>query len=288
MPATIPVARQHLIDDIARQARRRRRPAPPLPLAEFVQAYYRGVGEDDLAFREPAAFAAAAAAHLAFGRVRRAGQPLVRVFNPDDAEHGWHSPCTIVEVVTDDMPFLVDSLAMVLNDAGLSVQLMVHPVLRVSRDGRGRLLRLEPADGERGLAESWQHLAVPRIRAAAELEQIRARILRTLEDVRLAVGDWAAMRDKARRLAREVVAGVPAIRRQEELEAGEFLEWLADNHVPFLGYRENRLERGRSADRLVPVPRSGLGLLRSGAGRPTPRRTELTGELRRKAREAAL
>jgi glutamate dehydrogenase len=287
MPGTIPAARQQLIDAIARHARPSRGPRPAT-LPGFVQAYYRGVAEEDLQFRPAAEFARSAERHLEFGRTRRAGAPLVRVFNPDPAADGWNSPCTIVETVTDDMPFLVDSLAMVLNEAGLAIQLMVHPVLRVARDGRGRLVRLEPADGTTGAAESWQHIAVPRIVDEARLDLLRQRILRTLEDVRLAVEDWPAMRDRARTLARGIASGVPGIRKQEETEASEFLAWLADNHFTFLGYREYKLERGRTEDRLVPVPRSGLGLLRSGEGRPQARRTQLTGELRRKAREATL
>ena len=66
MPGTIPAARQHLIDDIAKLARRMR--GAPLPLPAFVQAYYRGVGEEDLQLRDAAAFAAAAAGHLEFER----------------------------------------------------------------------------------------------------------------------------------------------------------------------------------------------------------------------------
>jgi glutamate dehydrogenase len=287
MPGTIPAARQHLIDAIARRTRQEPK-AGAIALAGFVQSYYRGVGEEDLRFRAPQDFAASAARHLEFGRVRRVGEPLVRVFNPSEDKDGWRSPCTIVEVITDDMPFLVDSLAMVLNGAGLPVQLMIHPVLRVSRDRRGRLQRLEDNDSGRGTMESWQHVAVPRAVDPARLEALRLRILGTLADVRLAVADWPAMRDRARQIAREVAAGVPGIPRQEETEACEFLDWLADNHFTFIGYREYRLERGRTGDMLVPVPRSGLGLLRTGEGRPQPKPTELRGEIRRKAREPAL
>jgi glutamate dehydrogenase len=288
MPGTIPAARQHLIDVITRQARKLQSGHPAVRLADFVPPYYRGVAEEDLSLRDPAVFAAAAAAHLEFGRVRRAGESKVRVFNPVEPGHGWRASGTIVEVVTDDMPFLVDSLAMVLNDAGLAIQLMVHPVLRVVRDGRGRLVRLESGGDGEDAAESWQHIAVPRIGDATQLEDIRQRILGMLEDVRLAVQDWPAMRQDAQRLARELTAGSRGVRRQEGIEAGEFLEWLADNHFTFLGYREYRLERGRHADHLVPVSKSGLGLLRAAAGRPQPAKTELTGELRRKAREPAL
>ena len=288
MPGTIPAARQHLIDAIAKRAHKLPGERPPVPLAEFVQAYYRGVDEEDLGTRAPEQFAIAAASHLDFGRTRRRGEPLVRVFNPDADTHGWQSPSTIVEIVTDDTPFLVDSLAMVLSQAGLAIQVMAHPVLRVTRDGRGRLQRLEDPAGNAGLAESWQHVAVPRISDAARLESIREQLLRTLEDVRLAVEDWPAMREQAQAVAREITAGVPTIRRQEGAEASEFVEWLLDNHFTFLGYREYKLERGRSVDLLVPVAKSGLGLLRSGGDRPAPTKTELTGEIRRKAREATL
>ncbi|HET9694109.1 MAG TPA: NAD-glutamate dehydrogenase [Steroidobacteraceae bacterium] len=288
MPGSIPAARQHLIDAIAKHARKATAGRAPLRLADFVQAYYRGVGEEDLRLRDAATFAAAAATHLEFGRVRRRGEPLVRVFNPEPEQDGWSSPGTVVEIVTDDMPFLVDSLAMVLDDAGLPIQIMVHPVLPMVRDRRGRLLRMDDAPGKDTVAESWQHVAVPRVGDPTRIEALRRRILGMLEDVRLAVEDWPAMRDRAVALARDVAAGVPRVRKQEEAETSEFLEWLAANHFTFLGYREYRLERGRTVDKLVPVPRSGLGLLRSGQGRPQATTTELTGELRRKAREVAL
>ena len=144
MPGTIPAARQHLIDDIAKLARKLR--GAPLPLPAFVQAYYRGVGEEDLQARDSAAFAAAAAGALSFGAVRPAGEPRVRVFNPQLQRDGWESPHTIVEVVTEDMPFLVDSLAVVLGDSRLPIQLMIHPVLRITRDRRGKLLSMEEPD----------------------------------------------------------------------------------------------------------------------------------------------
>ena len=236
MPGTIPAARQHLIDDIAKLARRTR--GAPLPLPAFVQAYYRGVGEDDLRARDSAAFAASAAGTLRFGAVRPAGEPRVRVFNPQLQRDGWESPHTIVEVVTEDMPFLVDSLAVVLSDSRLPIQLMIHPVLRIARDRRGKLLSMEEHDSALGTMESWQHVAVPRIGDPARHEALSQNILRMLEDVRLAVSDWPAIRQRALDIARAVNAGVPAIPRREEKEAVEFIEWLADNHFTFLGYRE--------------------------------------------------
>jgi glutamate dehydrogenase len=285
MPGTIPAARQHLIDRIASEARGAR--GAPFPLGPFVRSYYRGVDESDLRAGDPAAFAAAAAGHLRFGAVRKAGRALVRAFNPDLGRDGWQSSHTVVEVVTDDMPFLVDSLAMVLNGCGLSIHTMIHPVFAARRDRAGRLVAASD-DLDGGTAESWQHIEVDRITDPAQLEHVRERIAATLDDVRLAVADWPEMVARARETAAMVRGGLPGIGRAEEKEAAAFLDWLADNHFTFLGSREYRLERGRTVDRLVPVAKSGLGLLRTGPGRPRPTTTSLTGAVRRKARESTV
>ncbi len=288
MPGIIPAARQHLIDAIAAHTRAQRKRRVPVPLAAFVRSYYRGVDENDLRASGPAFLALAAAGHLQFGATRRPGQPLARVFNPTESEHGWESSRTVVEVITDDMPFLLDSLTMVLNDCGLNVHVMVHPVLQAVRDRAGRLRRIADDTPEGGRPESWQHIEVDRIHEAAHREEIRARILTVLDDVQCAVRDWATMRGRAEKIARDVSDGVTGVPRAEAAEAGAFLAWLADNHFTFLGYREYRLLRGPSTDRLVPVPRSGLGLLRTGGGRARPRPTVLRDDVRRKAREASL
>jgi glutamate dehydrogenase len=290
MAGHIPAARQHLIDEISSLAASRKPVSDRAARAAFARAYYRGVDEDDLRTSTPEALAAAAIGHLAFGLRRSPGQPLVRVFEPEADRDGWTSERTVVEVVTDDMPFLVDSLVMVLNACGVAVHLMVHPVLRVRRDARGRLLRiLGPDEPEpRSTVESWQHIEVDPIGSRERLGEIRQRILDVLGDVRVAVADWARMRGRALSIARELPHARIPLPRTEVEEAQAFLEWLVDDHFTFLGYREYSLERGRASDRLIAIKGSGLGLLRTGGGRPGPQPTELTGELQRRAREPAI
>jgi glutamate dehydrogenase len=285
MPGTIPAARRHLIDAIAARAKPDRRRGAVSPV-EFVRDCYRGVDEDDLRARTPAALAAAAVDLLRFGSRRRAGQPLVRVFNPSQSQNGWISPHTVVEVVTDDMPFLVDSLAMVLADCGLALHMMVHPVLNVTRDRGGRLQSCA-ADASAGKhVESWQHVEIDAVADDTRLDEVRNRILATLADVELAVQDWPAMSTRAKSLATSVAGGLPGVGRAECNEASAFLSWLADDHFTFLGYREYRLVRGAAQDRLVPVTSSGLGVLRARKGRPRSQPSILRGETRRRAREA--
>ncbi len=185
------------------------------------------------------------------------------------------------------MPFLVDSLAMVLNGSGLSIHTMVHPVLGVVRDRGGRIKSVSgQLDGRP--AESWQHIEVDCAGDAGQLERLRDRIAATLDDVRAAVTDWPKMVAQARAIANDVRDGLPGIAAAEAREAAAFIDWLADNHFTFLGYREYKLERGTKTDRLVPLTRSGLGLLRSGREGKRRQVTELQGEVRRRAREAAV
>jgi glutamate dehydrogenase len=62
-------------------------------------------------------------AHLSFARVFASGTPKLRVYNPRTEEHGWSSPHTVIEIVNDDMPFLVDSVTMEVNRQGYTLHL---------------------------------------------------------------------------------------------------------------------------------------------------------------------
>src|SRR5690606_22527170 len=133
----------------------REQTAPPKVLekvdfdpARFLERYYADVDDEDLAQRQAADLAAAAFGHLAWAVERKPCEALVRVFNPSSASHGWTSPHTIVQLVNDDMPFLVDSVTMALSSSGHGIHLTIHPIMKVRRSAKGRLLGLGDASGE--------------------------------------------------------------------------------------------------------------------------------------------
>jgi glutamate dehydrogenase len=285
MQGKIPAARVALIARIAERARRLRVRGLPVAADGLVRAYYHGVAEEDLALHQHDALARAALAHLSLATTRRPGEALVRVFNPSPETDGFESSHTMVLVATDDMPFLVDSLGMVFAQSGLSVHFLVHPVLSVARDRHGRLTALHgDAPPAGAIAESWQLVEIDREGEAVRLEALRRRILETLDDVRCATGDWAAMRRRAREIVAEMQLAPPPVPAAEATEARALLEWMEDNHFTFLGYREYRLRRGRSHDLLEPLPETGLGVLRAGRRRATGAPTRLSGEIRKFAR----
>ncbi|HVS77531.1 MAG TPA: NAD-glutamate dehydrogenase [Steroidobacteraceae bacterium] len=254
----------------------------------FLRAYFRGVGEEDLAERAPAMLASAARSHLELGWRRAPAQSLVRIFNPDSQRDGFESPHTVVQIVTDDRPFLVDSVGIAFSRAGLAVHLVVHPVLEVRRDARGRLTGLG-ADGDAPhRTESWELYEIDRQTDAAAIERLRRDIESTLTDVSLVVDDWPAMRQRVRAIVADLGRDPPPLPAEDVAEARQLLEWMEERHFVFLGYRRYRLERGSREDRLIPDARSGLGILRALGARGRPTATVLTGDIRARAREREL
>ncbi|MBS0376396.1 MAG: NAD-glutamate dehydrogenase [Proteobacteria bacterium] len=288
MLGKVPASRLKLIERIVRAARGRLRAADRAVGEAFLRRYFRGVADEDLRARGSDDLAAAALLQFQGARLRRRGKPWVRVFNPDPATDGFHSPHTIVMIVCDDSPFLVDSMGMAVNQAGLAVHLIVHPVIEVQRDRGGRLTAIaEPgARGARG--ESWQLLEVDRATDPARLAALEAAIRGTLDDVRVAVSDWPKLRERAQSIAAQLETDPPPLAPAELLEGRALLDWMIDNHFTFLGARYYRLERGASVDRLVPDVASGLGLLRGGRPGHPAHVVKLSGDLRRHARQRSL
>src|SRR5215211_5497386 len=146
-------------------------------VGSFEDLYFDGADPSDLGFLDPADRAAAARSHRELGATRTPGVAAVRVSNPSRATDGWASPHTVVEIVTDDMPFIVDSVTAYLARAGFEVYLLLHPVIG---------------------GESYVHLEIPRESDRAALARLEAALDDVLADVRAAVADWEAMRERVR------------------------------------------------------------------------------------------
>src|SRR6185503_9755201 len=153
----------------------------------FVREYFRQIDPEDLAARLPEELYGIALSHWSFARRRAPGTAKLRVFNPTIEEHGWQSTHTVVEIVNDDMPFLVDSVTMAANRCGLTLHLIVHPIVAVKRDASGQLAEL--AADEAGVRESFIHVEVDRVTEGAQLERLAAEMNSALRDVRAAVAD---------------------------------------------------------------------------------------------------
>jgi len=233
------IHRTELLDQVCERARWRLPEAQADAVIGFIRRYYAHVPVEDIEGRSDDALFGAAFAHWRLAERRPARRALVHVFNPELDEHGWQAADTLVQIVTDDMPFLVDSVTAELIRRDLALHLIVHPVLRVHRADDGGLQGLPPTeaggeDGRSGQAESFMHLEITRQPAAA-CDGIAASLQGVLADVRTCVEDWAAIR---RRLAQVIAELASAAAAPDEIqESVTFLEWIRDNNFTFLGYR---------------------------------------------------
>ena len=181
----------------------------------FVRQFYRWVSPDDLVDRDALDLYGLAVGQLGFARERRPGETKIRVYNPQFETHGWQSTHTAVEIVTDDKPFLIDSISMELNRRGFGVYLIIHPVLNVRRDDAGRLLEVIPVTGDEDggedlIGESVIHAEVDRHTDPAQLEELRGHLMRVIGEVRAAVDDWRQMRARALEIAADLRDEPPA------------------------------------------------------------------------------
>jgi len=254
---------EELIDAAVAHAQQKVAAAERALIEVFVREYYRQVDPEDIAARRPEDLAGAALSHWELGRVRAPGKPKVRVYSPSAAEHGWAVRHTVIEVVNDDMPFLVDSATMEANRQGLTLHLRIHPVYAVERDAGGRLVSVRPRrEAPDAKLESWMHIEVDRLVDREARAQLAAGIERVLGDVRATTEDWKPMLARLREAAAELAAGAPPAAAEELPESRAFLEWLADGNFLLLGYRCHDLVVEGGEDALKLVAGSGLGILR--------------------------
>lgn len=233
-------------------------------LADLIRLFYRHVPAEEVNDDDPVDLVGAVRSNYQLAESRVPGRAAVRILNPTRATDGWQCPVTVVQVVTDDMPYLVDSVASELTRGGVQVQRVVHPIVVVRRDPvtgeRTEVLpTADPADPPAdALAESWMNIEVDLITDAERARELETRLLTVLNDVREVVEDTDRMITTAAHLAEELAKDSS----EATTDAAKLLEWLADGHFTFMGYRQYELVREDGEPALRAVLASGLGVLR--------------------------
>jgi glutamate dehydrogenase len=234
-------------------------------VSRFVTNYYLGLPKTELSTVATQDLCGAALSHWRIASLRSPGQPKIHIYNPRADEHGWQSGHTVIDIVTDDMPFLVDSIQMALSARGLRTFLVIHPVLRVGRDSVGEITSIGAHNelAEESRQESFIHFEVERQTDPDHCAQIKSELLEVLGDVRSAVEDWSAMKARLSEAVIEIEHQPPIFPAEDVREAIALLAWLGDDHFTFLGYREYSIEQHDGAEVLLATPGSGLGILQS-------------------------
>ncbi len=217
-------------------------------LGPFFALYYSELPEEDVDDRKIDDIYSVGVAHFDLGRMRPAGSPVVRVMSPDRERDGWSTPHSVVLMVTDDMPFLVDTMRMRLERHGLDIHLLVHPMLLVERGAADEIVRVAPFSGRLDgtaddslLVEAWTQIEIDRIddELAATIE---TELESAVADVRRVVADFAQMRDRLGSL----------------VDVHPALQWFADGQFVFLGAVDTVCDE---SGEVTPLAGTGLGQL---------------------------
>lgn len=263
----------------------------------LTDAYFANISEEDLLAIDAAEKQARVASHVRLANSRTTSQQAVAVVNFNQR--------SVVQVSTDDMPYLVDSVTSEVTRCGHAIALVVHPILmtmRSSQDAALKSVQSLPTQGralssgdtqampslaafideqERGEVESWIAVELDRLIDEAAAETLVEGLNKVLGDVRACQRDQAGMVGQAQRAASTIrrLDGVP-----DRDESAEFVEWMGQGNFLFLGYREYELIGDQDTARLEPIPGTGLGILADIGPVPRPRTTsELSAASRARA-----
>ncbi len=237
--------------------------------ARFAEELFGEADIGELENYETGDLAALAASAFESFRVRKGPEPKVVLSDRTLKGTGF----LVIDIVNDDMPFLLDSVVSELRDRGLTPELVAHPIFEVRRGPEGHLTSIDLAGAETrsALRESFIHLQIRKTGPLPPSAEVKSGILSVLADVKTAVSDFEAMTDRLHCAVSEFERKPPPVPAADIAEAIAFLRWLGAGNFTFLGARDYDYSGGRDIGQLVPKEESGFGLLRNTAIRPLMR-----------------
>ena len=235
-------------------------------LKEFACRFYGTISQQDLEERDLLDLYGAMYSLWEFVDAHPVNDNSVRVYNPSHEKHSWQSTHTIVEVIHNDMPFLVDSICMEINREDMLAHLIIHTgCIYFERNEKNAIIRIlsEVEAKEKNITpQAVIYLEVDRQTDPKVLKNLQKNIAKVLSDVVLAVTDWQPMRNQVEEAIKSLDRVKSIMCSEETQEAVSFLRWALDNHFTFLGCRDYSLVDTESKQALEPLLGTSLGVLK--------------------------
>lgn len=244
--------------------------------AEFAKQLYGTVALEDLHGWEIDDLYGAVVNFWSLIEERKPHETKIRIYNPDFERHGWQTTHTVIEIICDDMPFIVDSLRMVINRMGFASHLIIHMGgIKVKRNKKHVVTEILPRNNKVNdknvICEAPIFIEIDRQTDPYVLEELHKGFERVLEDNRVVFEDWEKMRAEVREAITELDKVSKVLDTNEVQETKEFLNWIEDHHFTFLGIRDYELVSKGKETILQPVPKTGLGVLRDSLSKASTR-----------------
>jgi glutamate dehydrogenase len=229
---------------------------------QFLKTFYENVPEDDVAMMAPDSLAHTAQNHKKLSEERKIGkEPAISVSTPTLRKNGWEAGRTIIDIVNDDMAFLVDSVVAEIISQRYQISIFIHPILHVELNTKSKIKKFyaKPIKNKT-TAQSHIHIELNRVLSAAQCDELETRLKHILKDARLANRDWRTMRSKIKEAKKAIKTAPSKFGKNLISEYEDFLDYLYDNNFTFLGYREYKFTNGKNIKSKI-IDDSSLGLL---------------------------
>ncbi|PSF06141.1 NAD-glutamate dehydrogenase [Marinobacter fuscus] len=239
-------------------------------IVDFARVHYAHIPLEELVSRRFSDTYGAILAAWQFLQKRSTDETPVAVFNPDLESDGWQSTHTVIFILHPNMPFLIDSLRIAINQREVGTHSIQHSILRVERDKSGKLKKLHTSKkaASDSANEAFIVLEIDRHSDPADLKDLEDTLQKVLHEVRIAVEDFPVVKGKVSEILKELDATTAGISEDDKGEARAFLNWLVDDHFTFLGYDEYDFASDKQGMAVRRVASSELGILRVNNERP--------------------
>ena len=236
-------------------------------IQQFAKLLFKNMSFDDLAGRNESDLYGTVVSLWKQLHDKQPGEPHIRVFNPEIAKHGWQSSHTIIQIIVDDMPFLVDSVRMVINRLNMNAHLLLHMPMHFIRTKRVSAF-ISPDDKsskqtKNAHTETVFYIEVDKQSKSEYIAELKDELRSVMSEVTLTVSDWKAMRDKLSTITKELK---PANKDNNDdlfSQGKTFLNWLNDHNFTLMAYRYYQVKAVSGDHCWIADNDSSLGLMKN-------------------------
>lgn len=230
---------------------------------QFGQLLFKNMSFDDLNGRSDSDLYGAVISLWHQLQEKQQGEPLIKVINPEIASHGWQSSHTIIQIIVDDMPFLVDSIRMAINRLNISSHLILHTPMHFKRGARVTEFVEPESRTQKHESETVFLIEIDRQSRSDDMKNLTQELHSVVSEVSLSVSDWKPMRAKLSAITKGFQKNTAAVENSAVEQGKTFLNWLNDHNFTLMGYRYYSVVAIEGDHRWVPDNDSSLGLMKN-------------------------
>ncbi|MEM6781670.1 MAG: NAD-glutamate dehydrogenase domain-containing protein, partial [Pseudomonadota bacterium] len=234
----------------------------PKDLIQYLEVFYDKVPADERLRLKAEEGAVIAKTHFEMSKKRKVGKPEIRFSRPSKPSEDTSKNITIVDIVQEDMAFIVDSVVAEVVRHKHTIDFLIHPMLKIKKSKSGQIETKANTPDNTGDAESHMHIKLHGILTDIQVEELEMGLRNVLRDVDYATKDWLIMREKLREAQKTLVHAPKQYSDAMVEEYQAFLEYMYDNNFTLLGYREYKFAQKDRKLISSTVKGKSLGLLR--------------------------